>query len=139
MATWNNNRQLLCTFCNKHNINSTIDLILNTYQDFNDKIFIFSNSNNSQEIYLTYNIINNVGKIPNTILIHRKKDSNTLYTINSLNQLIRDENGGVLDKSYIVQWDLYQDCLIINGEISVKIVPLTLVKIEHSQNYFKKS
>ena len=138
MAIWNN-RQLLCTFAKLNNINKTIDLIRNTYTDFNDNIFIFSNTNDSQEVYLTYNITNNIEKLPNTILIHRKKDYNTLYTINSLNQLIRDENGGILDKTYIVQWNLYQNCLIINGEISVKIIPLTLVRIEHCQKYFKKS
>jgi hypothetical protein len=132
-------RQLLCTFSKSNNIDRTIELIKNTYKDFNDKIFIFSNSNDSSEVYLTYNIANNIEKIPNTILIHRKKDYNTLYTINSLNQLIRDENGGILDKSFIVQWDLYQNCLIINGEISVKIIPLSLLRIEHCQKYFKKS
>ena len=132
-------RQLLCTFSKSNNIDRTIELIKNTYKDFNDKIFIFSNSNDSSEVYLTYNIANKIEKIPNTILIHRKKDYNTLYTINSLNQLIRDENGGILDKSFIVQWDLYQNCLIINGEISVKIIPLSLLRIEHCQKYFKKS
>jgi hypothetical protein len=132
-------RQLLCTFSKSNNIDRTIELIKNTYKDFNDKIFIFSISNDSSEVYLTYNIANNIEKIPNTILIHRKKDYNTLYTINSLNQLIRDENGGILDKSFIVQWDLYQNCLIINGEISVKIIPLSLLRIEHCQKYFKKS
>jgi len=130
MASWNN-RQLLCTFAKFRDIGKTVELIRNTYTDFNDKIFIFSNVNNPLEVYLTYNIVNNIEKLPNTILIHRKKDYNTLYTINSLNQLIRDENGGVLDKTYIVQWNLYTDCLIINGEISVKIIPLKLVKIEH--------
>jgi hypothetical protein len=132
-------RQLLCTFSRLDNINKTIELIRNIYKDFNDKIFIFSNSNESSDVYLTYNITNNIEKIPNTILIHRKKDYNTLYTINSLNQLIRDENGGILDKSFIVRWDLYQNCLIINGEISVKIIPLSLLRIEHSHKYFKKS
>ena len=130
MATWNN-RQLLCTFCNNKNIDGTIKSIKKTYVDFNDKIFVFANLKNPTEIYLTYNIINNVSKLPNTILIHRKKEFNTLYTINSLNQLIRDENGGVLDKKYIVQWDLYRDSLIINGEVSVNIIELKLLQIEH--------
>jgi len=117
------NRQLLCTFCNYDNINKTLDLIYNTYTQCN-RIFIFSNVNNKQECYLTYNVINNIKKLPSTILIHRKKEFNILYTINSLNQLIRDENGGVFDKTYMVQWELYKNSLIINGDISVKIIPL---------------
>ena len=125
------NRQLLCTFCSSKNIDSVIKLIKKTYVDFNGKIFIFSNLKNPAEVYLTYNITNNISKLPNTILIHRKKEFNTLYTINSLNQLIRDENGGVLDKKYIVQWDLYRDSLIINGDVSVNIIELKLLQIEH--------
>ena len=130
MAQWNN-RQLLCTFCSKTTLNKTLELIRITYPDFNDKIFIFSHEKSPNELYLTYNIINNIDKLPNTILIHRKKEYNTLYTINSLNQLIRDENEGILDKSFIVQWNLYRDCLIITGDISVNIIPLTLIRIEH--------
>ena len=123
------NRQLLCTFCSSDNISKTLDLIYNTYDNCN-RVFIFSNFKNKNEFYLTYNVINNIKKIPNTILIHRKKEFNILYTINSLNQLIRDENGGVFDKSYIVNWKLYENSLIINGDISVKIIQLKFERVE---------
>ena len=134
MAFYNNKagdirRQLLCTFCSYDNLNPILDLIFNTYQQC-DKVFIFLNANNKCEYFLTYSIINNIKKLPNTILLHRKKEYNVLYTINSLNQLIKDENGGILDKSYQVQWELYKNSFIINGDISVKIVPLEFVRIE---------
>jgi len=128
MVTWTN-RQLLCTFCNLKNLDNTIELIKRSYDNFSGKMFVFSNTKNRDELYITYNTEKGNKKILNTILIHRKKEYNVLYTINSLNQLIRDENQGVLDKNYIVQWELYRDSLIINGEISIKIISLNLEKI----------
>ena len=46
------------------------------------------------EYVITYNVDQgNVQTIPdNTILVHRKKESNTLYTINALNELIKKNN-----------------------------------------------
>jgi hypothetical protein len=49
----------------------------------------------------------------NTILLHRKKESNTLYTINALNTLIKTLNNGVLDKAYIVDWNQYKNCILL--------------------------
>ena len=51
----------------------------------------------SSELVVTYNVDQgNISNIPaNTILVHRKKESNTLYTINALNELIKSLNGGM--------------------------------------------
>ena len=53
--------------------------------------------------------------LDNTILLHRKKDSNTLYTINALNDLIKSLNGGVLDTSYKVNWQDYRNCILLTA------------------------
>ena len=55
-----------------------------------NKIFVLEVKDNN-EFVLTYNIeMSNLASIPeNTILVHRKKESNTLYTINALNELIK--------------------------------------------------
>ena len=42
--------------------------------------------------------------LPGTILLHRKKESNTLYTINALNALVRQLNNGMLDNRFIINW-----------------------------------
>ena len=57
--------------------------------------------------------------LDNTILLHRKKDSNTLYTINALNDLIKELNGGILDMKYKVNWSEYRNCnlLTTGGEL----------------------
>ena len=70
---------------------------------------------------LTYNInqdtLNSNNFYKNTISVHRKKDSNTLYTINSLNALIRKLNKGVLDNNFVIDWNLYKNkILLVDGD-----------------------
>ena len=66
---------------------------------------------------LTYNVdMNNSstsGIIDNTILVHRKKQTNTLYTINALNELIKSLNNGVLDKRFPINWKDYKNCILL--------------------------
>ena len=65
----------------------------------------------------------------NTISVHRKKDSNTLYTINSLNALVKDLNGGVSDSNYLIDWNLYRNQILLVDNDSYKIVSTKLFKI----------
>lgn len=125
-------RQLLCTFTNNRDFRETEIKIRKFYEIYNNKIFAFSNEKNPAEIYLTYNAINcntNFPKLQNTILIHRKKEFNVLYSLNALNVLIKEENG-VMDKSFILDWKLYANSLVITGDISVKIIPLKLFSLK---------
>ena len=46
-------------------------------------------------------------------MVHRKKDTNTLYTINALNELIITLNNGILDKKYSIEWERYRDTLML--------------------------
>jgi len=98
--------QLLCTFTSKDGLQKTLQDIRETYVIVYNYIYILQNKSNLDELYVTYNI-NTEFKPPqpleDTILIHRKKESNTLYTINALNQLVREENGGVLDKTFVIE------------------------------------
>lgn len=127
----NDKRQLLCTFSLVSSFKNTIEEIKKFYVVANNKFFIFLNVNNPKEIFITYNILN-VGrefpKFPNTISIHRKKLSNTLYTLNAMNQIIKDENGGVFDKNYSVNWELYSNSLIITGT-PIRILPIRILEI----------
>jgi hypothetical protein len=51
--------------------------------------------------------------VDNTILVHRKKQTNTLYTINALNELIKSLNNGIIDKSFAVNWNDYRNCILL--------------------------
>ena len=68
-----------------------------------------------KNMLVTYNVEQgNVHTIPdNTILVHRKKESNTLYTINALNELIKKLNGGVVDTKYQIDWQHYKNCILL--------------------------
>jgi len=97
-----------------------------------NKIFVFANEKNLREIYLTFNIVKNIDskiKYPNTISVHRKKQTNTLYTLNAMNRLIEDENNGVFDKTFQLNWDLYKNSIILVADPGVKIVGLKLFSV----------
>ncbi len=58
--------------------------------------------------------------VRDTIQVHRKKMTNTLYTLNALNQAIIKENDR-LDSNYKIDWNQYQNSLLLlrNGQLSV--------------------
>ena len=123
------NKQLLCTFTNSKDYNDTIREIKNFYEIVIGKIFLLCNVNNPKELYATYNIQlteNNPVKFRNTISVHRKKETNTLYTLNAMNKLIVEENGGVFDKTFQVDWRLYKNSIILTGDVSVKIISVKI-------------
>ena len=113
--------KLFCTFTSKENLDSTLDTIKSQYQILFNKIFVLY-IESTNEYVCTYNVdsfnISNV-ILDNTILLHRKKESNTLYTINALNDLIRSLNGGYLDTNYRVDWQTYKNCILLTtgGEL----------------------
>jgi hypothetical protein len=124
-------RHLLCTFTNSNDFQRTADEVLKFYEVYSKRIFVFSNEQNNKELYLTFNVLGmrkDSPKFPNTILIHRKKQTNTLYTLNAMNRLIEEENG-VFDKTYVVKWHLYENSLIITGEVSIRIIPLKIFSV----------
>ena len=125
-------KQLLCTFANSLNYIDVLKEIPNQYTLIDNKIFVFANETNLRELYLTFNVEKNDrnNRFKGTISIHRKKQTNTLYTLNAMNKLIADENNGVFDKSFQLNWELYKNSIILTNEIGVKIVPLKLFSIQ---------
>ena len=99
--------QLLCTFVTTQNLDKVIDIIIECNNVLYDKIYVFQNEDDNNQLLCTYNVEydeNYVEGIQDTISLHRKKQTNTLYTINALNETIRSLNNGKLDKSYPVPW-----------------------------------
>ena len=110
------NNRLYCTFVPEENIENTVDRIKTSYSILFNKIFVLE-SLDGEKIMLTYNVdmgnSNTSGIIDNTILVHRKKQTNTLYTINALNELIKSLNNGVLDKRFPIEWNDYKNCILL--------------------------
>ena len=124
-------KQLLCTFSNSSQYTTTLSEIPKQYNLIDNKIFIFANENNLRELYLTFNVEKNNqnNRYKGTISVHRKKQTNTLYTLNAMNRLIEDENNGVFDKNFQLNWDNYKNSIILTNEIGVKIVSLKLFSV----------
>jgi hypothetical protein len=106
--------KLFCTFTTKEGMEDLIGDLTSRYSILYNKMFVLE-IKNKDEFVITYNIEDgNINNIPeNTILVHRKKDSNTLYTINALNQLIKSLNGGVVDTNYKIDWQHYRNCILL--------------------------
>ena len=110
------NNRLYCTFTTPNNIEEITSTIQTSYVILFNKIFVLE-SLDEKKIMLTYNVdMGNSSSeflVSNTILVHRKKQTNTLYTINALNELIKSLNNGYLDKSYRVNWNDYKNCILL--------------------------
>jgi hypothetical protein len=125
----NDRRQLLCTFSSTIGYKATVEDVKKFYKVYNDRFFVFTSLSNPTEVFVTYNIINEGKEFPNTISIHRKKQTNNLYTLNAMNQIIKDENEGVFDNKHSVNWSLYENSLIITGEPQIRILPIKILEI----------
>jgi len=110
------NNRLYCTFTTVDAYEEVVNTIQTSYVILFNKLFVLE-SLDGEKIMLTYNVdmsnsmVNSM--MDNTILVHRKKQTNTLYTINALNEVIKSLNGGVLDKSFAVDWNDYRNCILL--------------------------
>ena len=108
-------KQLLCTFSTIEEYKNLINEIRNFYNVNGNKLFLFNGVKLPKSIYITYNVDveenTHFPKFPNTIGLHRKKQTNTLYTLNAMNKLITEENGGVFDNKFQLNWELYSTAL----------------------------
>ena len=125
--------QLLCTFTTQYNLEQTVMDITKHFKVIFEKIYVLQNEYKPKELICTYNIDKNddvdFNKVKNTISLHRKKITNTLYTINALNELIMDINNGILDTSYQVPWDVYKNMILISNKEGLSRIPTRILKI----------
>jgi len=124
------NNRLFATFTQQETIDDLINNLSLSYDIMYKKMFVlFIKSTN--EYVITYNVEQgNVNSIPvNTILVHRKKESNTLYTINALNDLIRKLNGGAVDPTFRIEWQHYRNCILLTQQGEVKQLNTKIYKI----------
>jgi hypothetical protein len=124
------NNKLFCTFTTLDKLEKTLVEVKSSYDIFYKKIFVLYIKSN-EEYVCTYNVepgsIEEI--IPNTILVHRKKESNTLYTINALNELIKLLNGGVVDVRYKVNWPHYRNTILLTQHNELKQLKTKIHKI----------
>lgn len=124
------NNKLFCTFTTLEDLDDLIEGITSKYKVMYNKIFVLYIKSNDEYV-CTYNIDQeNISNIPsNTILVHRKKDSNTLYTINALNELIKGLNGGVVDTKFPIEWQHYKNTILLTQHDELKQLKTKIYKI----------
>ncbi len=126
--------QLLCTFIPADKLEENVELIKNSYTLAFNNIYVLENVDDANQLILTYNIIagslkSQYAPPASTISVHRKKQTNTIYTINALNALIASKNGGKIDKSYKIDWDELKNSILVTAHGQLKIVKTKIKEI----------
>jgi len=124
--------KLFCTFIAHDELENTLNSLIHKYTILYSKIFVLE-SLSSDEFICTYNIdtlnMEQQSVLPNTILLHRKKESNSLYTINALNLLIKSLNHGILDTNYKINWVDYKNSIMLVQNNDLNIIKTKIYKI----------
>jgi hypothetical protein len=121
---------LICLFTTEESLDHTSSMIVKTYEVVYKRIFVLS-IQDSEELVCSFNVDkeNQRKQLPGAMLVHRKKDTNTLYTINSLNALIRSENNGVLDLKFSVNWSKFSNALLVTSNNELKVLKTKVYQI----------
>lgn len=122
--------QLICLFVLEPEIDRTLGMIEKTYDVIFKRIFILA-IEDSEELLFSFNVEKDANRIqlPGAMLVHRKKETNTLYTINSLNALIKKENNGRIDINYTVDWSKYTNSFLVTSNNELKVLRTKVYKI----------
>lgn len=134
------NTQLLCLFTIKEELDKSFDFIINNYTLTNPNIFILESKLKPEEIFITFNVEKGSAAIPSqwkTILVHRKKQSNTIYTINALNEVVKSKTGGQVDTHYMIDWEEYGNCILTTSNSGYKKIPTKVFKTFNLENLEK--
>tara|TARA_Y100001973_G_C5173516_1_gene320507 strand:+ start:1268 stop:1666 length:399 start_codon:yes stop_codon:yes gene_type:complete len=125
--------QLLATFTTKKDLDIVIKSITDAYNIVFNKVYVLQNEDNVNELICTYNVDTTDGvdynAVKSTISLHRKKYSNTLYTINALNEVIANLNNGVIDSKFIVPWENYKNTLLVTNTEGLNRISTRIYKI----------
>jgi len=124
--------KLFCTFTAPEALDETLNTLTTKYTILYSKIFVLE-SLSTEEYVCTYNIdtfnMEQQSVLPNTILLHRKKESNTLYTINALNALIKSLNNGILDTNFRITWLDYKNSILLIQSNDLNIIQTKIHRI----------
>jgi hypothetical protein len=111
-------RVLLMCFSNEEHYRNKLQEIREVFRP-EGNIFVLENRDDSDEIFVTFNTEYNL-KMIGYIKINKKRETNTLFTIDAVNWLSEQENGKVV-KDWIPNWEEFNNCLLLirNGELAV--------------------
>jgi hypothetical protein len=131
------NTQLLCLFTTRQELDDSIDFIVTNYEIINPNVFVLESKVRPEELFITFNVERDSAPIQSdwkTILVHRKKQSNTIYTINALNEVVKSKTGGQIDNSFAIEWDEFRNCIITTSNFGYKKIPTKVFKTFNLEN-----
>lgn len=123
---------LVALFVENENKDEAVQNIKNRFKVQNDKIFVLSQEEEDSELIFTFNIeiaderkenlnLDDLGKL---IRIHRKKETNTLYTINALNSILKDN----------ANWENYKYSFLTVSSGILKVIKTHLKEVVDLKN-----
>ena len=96
-------------------------------------IFLMQNATDPSKKILTYNAETEKGKSFNprlyTMRLHRKKQTNSLYTINALNLALALEHDGASGRHLKLDWEKYQNTMLLTAGKKLQTYPVEVLKI----------
>jgi len=114
-------------------IQEEVEFIANNIELTNDYIFLLQNVESPLKKVITYNAITEKGKSFNprlyTMRVHRKKQTNTLYTINALNLAVAKQHEGKTGRDLKLDWEQYRNCLLLTAGKKLAVHPIEVRKI----------
>lgn len=128
----NNETQLLCTFTSVDNLANTVSEIKSSYTLAFNRLYVLENIEDETQLVITYNVDKSSTDIinppPSTISVHRKKQTNTIYTINAINKLM-EKKYGKIDKNIKIDWNELQNTVLVTAYGELKMVQTRLFDI----------
>tara|TARA_R100000152_G_C6653269_1_gene94289 strand:- start:152 stop:592 length:441 start_codon:yes stop_codon:yes gene_type:complete len=118
-------------------VHAEVEFIVNHIDITNNLIFLLQNKDDPEKKIITYNAMVSPGKPFNprlfTMRMHRKKQTNTLYTINALNKAVALQHDGQTGKHLKLDWSQYENSVLLTSgsELTVHRVEVSKIfKIE---------
>jgi len=114
-------------------VQEEVEFIVNNIEITNSLIFLLQDKDDPEKKIITYNALVVPGQPFNprlfTMRMHRKKQTNTLYTINALNQAVAKQHGGKTGKHLKLDWDQYENSILLTAGRELKVHPVEVSKI----------
>ena len=123
--------QLLCLFTIRPELEHSVDFIVTNYVIVNPNVFVLESKVRPEELFITFNVEKGSAPIESqwkTILVHRKKQTNTIYTINALNEVVKSMTGGQTDNSFVIDWEEFHNCILTTSNTGYKKIPTKVHK-----------
>ena len=120
-------------------VEMVVQNIVNSVLLTNKYIFVMSDEEDPENRIITYNADGHNSDIREvtgghfTLRLHRKKKTNTLYTINGLNLAIQKEHGRT-GRDLQLDWEGYRNGILLSKNATLKVIQAKLEQIMEVEN-----